>query len=120
MNKYLLATIAVGLFGTAVSMPVYAQDGASKNGRAITVDFSDLNIADSQDLQSLRSRIDTAVRKVCPARIEGPVKMYRLCRQASWKDAERQLAKIKASVMIGELASNNLSVTIASPTRSRN
>ena len=120
MNKYLLATIAIGLLGTSVSMPVYAQDGARKNGRTVTVDFSDLDVADSQDLQSLRSRIDTAVRKVCPARIEGPVKMYRLCRQASWEDAERQLAEIKASVMIGELASNNLSVTIASPKRSRN
>ncbi|WP_353527001.1 UrcA family protein [Aurantiacibacter hainanensis] len=90
--------------------------------RSIVVSLADLNLADNQDMQRLRARIDRAVRRLCPNRIEGPVKMYpdsRLCRQESWQDADLQLAEIREALFSSEEFPRSLAVNMVSTPRAR-
>jgi UrcA family protein len=101
MNRILLSTLALGLAGIPLAVPANAQDASDilvqkeRNVRMKVVEYGDLDIANAQDMQRLRDRIDVAVRWACPARIDGPIKIYpdpRGCRRTAWARAEEQLA----------------------------
>lgn len=121
MGKKRFATIALGLAGLSLPVPLQAQEDPDVlvqpqgyAARIKIVDFGDLDIADEQDMQRLRGRIDVAVRWACPARIEGPVRMFsehRSCREAAWQRAERQLADVTARAAAGERVATKLAVS---------
>lgn len=120
MRKHFTATIAIGLLGAALASPLVAQDGTMRVYRSIEIELSDLDLSDRQDMEALRDRIDTAVRKVCPARFEGPVKKYpdpRGCRKQARNAVEIQLASITARRTLGETGPNRLAITAVPDTR---
>ena len=113
MKNIFKATIALGLIGTSLSAPLQAQAGGGQVAQTRHVQLADLDVSDRQDLEVLRSRIDMAVRKVCPNRFEGPVKKYpdpRRCRAEAWQDAEQQLGIIIARVEAGKSAPARLAI----------
>ena len=113
MTKTISAATVLCLLAT-VSAPLHAQDATQPAARTMEVRFGDLDIESRHGLAILDARIDKAVRKVCHARFEGPVKTTsdpRDCRIESRQDADVQLARILAKVTVGELAANNIVVT---------
>lgn len=118
---FIAATLfaSFGMTSNASAKDFVVREDAS---RSIEVSFADLNLAENQDMQRLRARIDRAVRRLCPNRIEGPVKVYpdsRLCRQEAWQDADSQLAEITEALFSGEQSPRSLAVNMVSTPRAR-
>ncbi|WP_271078272.1 UrcA family protein [Aurantiacibacter sp. MUD61] len=113
MTKTLTTLLALGLATASFAAPVHAQDDSRPDVRQIAVDFSDLDISDAGQMQELRTRVDRAVRRLCPARIEGPVRTLpnaRQCRSALWEEAEVDLANLQQRTLIGQFARQTIRI----------
>lgn len=112
MKKMILAAIATGMIASATTIPAQAQSTLDAAPRTIVVDYSDLDFSDESHMGTLRDRVDHAIRKLCPARIERGVKVlpnHRVCRARTWESVEPALAKIEGD------KGTRLAVTVPSP-----
>ena len=115
MNNIFSKTLAFGLFAAAMAAPLHAQDE-----RQVVVSFADLDIDSDEGFGALEERIEKAVRKVCRAHMQGPVKTTsdpRDCRVAARQDASLQLARIMATVSVDDYASNTIVISKVSQAR---
>ena len=99
MNTNILTALAIGLIGAWASAPLHAQEGSGLAIETVEIDIADLDVAQSGDMELANERVAKAVRRLCPARIEGPVKMYpdhRKCRREALSSARQQLVTIAA------------------------
>lgn len=120
MFKKISKLLVFGALATALTAPLSAQESVRGPDRTVEVHFGDLDIDRDEDLGVLKSRIEKAVRKVCRAPMQGPVKTTtdpRDCRVAAREDAQIQLARILATVSVDEYASNNIVVSRVSQAR---
>ncbi len=119
MKRIFAVTIALGLIGTPLAAPLNAQEAVS----VVEVQFGDLDVSRDSDMQRLRDRINRAVRRLCPRRIESHFVVHanpRLCREEAWQDAEQQLAALSLRTYAGETVPTTLAVTIDRETPFRN
>lgn len=129
MSKNRIASIAIGLAALSISTPLLAQETpdllveASPDARVRIVDFNDLDLSQTQDMERLRSRVAVAVNWACPARIQGPIKIYpdhRECRENAWNEADRQIANVAARLAMGKAAPTRLTVMVSVGSKSAN
>ncbi|MBX7491750.1 UrcA family protein [Qipengyuania sp. 1NDW9] len=122
MSKNRIATIVTGLAALSIAAPLHAQETpdllveAAPDARVRIVDFNDLDISQAQDMERLRSRVAVAVNWACPARIQGPIKIYpdhRECRENAWDEADRQIADAAARLALGKAAPTRLAVMVS-------
>ncbi|WP_260483409.1 UrcA family protein [Sphingomicrobium flavum] len=113
MKTMVIAAVATCLMSGAIAAPLYAQDGSDVVQRTVEIDVSDLDLSTASGKQVLLARVNRAVRKVCPNRVEGPVKKYpdpKRCSALSWQNAERQIERIEARLGEGDDEPNRLAV----------
>ncbi|MBX7528183.1 UrcA family protein [Qipengyuania vesicularis] len=127
MTKNRIGAIAIGFAALAIAAPLQAQDTpdllveASPDARVRIVDFNDLDISQAQDMERLRSRVAVAVNWACPARIQGPIKIYpdhRECRENAWDEADRQIADATARLAMSKAAQSRLAVMVSAGSKS--
>ena len=122
MSKNRSAAIAIGLAALSVSAPLQAREvpdlivKATPDARVRIVDFNDLDISKAQDLERLRSRVAVAVNWACPARMQGPIRIYpdhRDCREEAWEQADRQISDATANLAMGKAGPTRLAVSVS-------
>lgn len=127
MSKNRIATIAIGLAALSIAAPLQAQEApdlvveATPHARVRIVDFNDLDISQAQDMERLRSRVAVAVNWACPARIQGPIKIYpdhRECRENAWEEADRQIADAAVRLAMGKSVPTRLAVMVSARNKS--
>lgn len=119
MKQYLTAAVtAAALFGLSIVTPAQAGEKDASAVRTIEIAFADLDLSQSTDMHVLQTRVDRAVRKLCPARIEVGVRTlpdHRVCRKTVRENAARQLASLRTRVLAGDSPARRLAISTTEP-----